>query len=326
MPHSELGERKIIDLVYRGLEKMPGTILPFGDDVSTVTNRGRFSAVLKTDMLVGKTDILPRMTLYQAARKAIVMCVSDFAAKGVKPLAALVALGIPEGFDKRKVKEIARGLSHGIKEYGAYIIGGDTNEADDLIIAPTLYGFCRSTQIIPRGGARPGDILAVSGLFGRTTASLKILLDGFKTSEHLRNKILRSAYLPEAKLNLGLNLKKYNVTASIDSSDGLAWSLHELAKSSDVGFRVNRLPIAKEVETFAETNGLDPFDLVFYGGEEYELVFTVASKSFQKMKKTFGKRIMEIGKVAKKDLIYETKKSRRKIEPEGWEHFKMKSK
>ena len=117
------------------LEAMPNLPVPFGDDVSAVNLDQKQVAVLKTDMLVGETDVPPNMSLWQASRKAVVMNISDFALKGVQPIAALVSLGLPKGLMQKDIEEIARGLNAGAREYGAYIIGGDTGEASDLIIS-----------------------------------------------------------------------------------------------------------------------------------------------------------------------------------------------
>ena len=96
-----IGERKIIEIIIDQLDHMPDMPLPFGDDVSAIRISGEKMFIVKTDMLVGKTDIPKDMTLRQAARKAIIMNVSDFASKGVKPIASLVSLGLPkELFDR----------------------------------------------------------------------------------------------------------------------------------------------------------------------------------------------------------------------------------
>jgi thiamine-monophosphate kinase len=148
----DIGEHKIIQLIHARLDVMPDMPVPFGDDVSAVNiGEGRV-AVLKTDMLIGKTDVPRGMSLWQAARKAVVMNISDFAAKGVQPTAALVSLGLPRGFMRKDVDEIARGLNSGAREHGAYIIGGDTSEASDLVIAISLFGTARKRALMLRGG------------------------------------------------------------------------------------------------------------------------------------------------------------------------------
>ncbi|MEM2936836.1 MAG: AIR synthase related protein [Candidatus Bathyarchaeia archaeon] len=94
----ELGEKKVIEMIMSHLDQMPNMPIPFGDDVSAVQLDGNRLAVVKTDMLVGKTDVPPGMSLRQAARKAVVMNISDFAAKGVKPLIVLSSIGLPRIF------------------------------------------------------------------------------------------------------------------------------------------------------------------------------------------------------------------------------------
>lgn len=324
----KLGERKIIEIVQSLLDVMPEIPVPFGDDVSAVEIGKGQVAVLKTDMLVGKTDVPEGMTVAQAARKAVVMNISDFAAKGVEPKAVLVSLGLPRSSSRKDVEEVGRGLNAGAREYGAYVIGGDTGEASDLVISIFLFGTAERNSLMLRSGARTGDVVAVTGFFGKTAAGLKILLGGYKAPEMVRKVLVESVFVPRARLNEGLALIKTGaVTASIDSSDGLAWSLHEIARASGVGFLIDRLPIAKEVESFARINRLDPLELALYGGEEYELVLTVKPSLWSKAEKAVkevGARLLPIGKVTRdRRIILAVDGARRVVEPRGWEHFKI---
>jgi len=322
-----LGEREIIELIRSRLSVMPDLPVPLGDDVSAVdVGKGRV-AVLKTDMLVGGTDVPRGMSLWQAARKAVVMNVSDFAAKGVKPVALLVSLGLPRGLMRRDVEEIARGLNAGAREYGAYVIGGDTNEASDLIITVSLFGTADRKALMLRSGAKAGDIVAVTGFFGKTAAGLRLLLDGFAASKELREVLLSSVCMPKARLCEGLALRDSGaVSASIDSSDGLAWSLHELARMSGVGFLVKSVPVADEVRRFAEFNGLDSLELALYGGEEYELVVTVKPKLWvdaETIVETMGGALLPIGKVTRDSQVLVVVDGEKcVVEARGWEHFK----
>src|SRR3990172_1456876 len=160
-----LGERGIIEAVRARLELMPGLPVSFGDDVSAVNLDGKRVAVLKTDMLVAATDVPVGMSFWQVARKAVVMNVSDFAAKGCLPVAALVSLGLPGSLPVAEVEAIAAGLNAGAREYGAYVIGGDTSEASDVVIAVFLFGTAERKRLMLRSGARVGDDVAVSGFF-----------------------------------------------------------------------------------------------------------------------------------------------------------------
>ncbi|NWG10953.1 thiamine-phosphate kinase [Candidatus Bathyarchaeota archaeon] len=323
-----LGERKIIEIIQSHLDLMSKMSIPFGDDVSAYDIGNGNLAVLKTDMLVDKTDVPPKMSLWQAARKAVVMNVSDFAAKGVKPLAILVSLGLPKSLNtKDNIEQIASGLNAGAREYDTYILGGDTNEASDLVISLSLFGIGKKNKIMLRDGAKVGDIVAVTGLFGKTSAGLKILLSNFETSREIREILIDSVLMPHARLKEGLALKSTGaVTAAIDSSDGLAWSLHEIAKASKVGFLISKLPTAVEVEKFAKCNKLSLLELTLYGGEEYELVLTVKPTLWNRAQKAVedvGGQLLPIGKVtAQRHVRLEVKSKRHVLEARGWEHFK----
>jgi thiamine-monophosphate kinase len=322
-----LGERKIIEIIQNNLDKMPKMPIPFGDDVSAYNLKNQTLAILKNDMLVGKTDVPKTMSLWQAARKAVVMNISDFAAKGVKPLALMVSLGLARGLSKKDIQEIGKGLNAGAREYGTYIIGGDTGEASDLIINISVFGTAKKADIILRSGAKPGDIVAVTGPFGKTVAGLKILSENLKAPENIRKALIESVLMPHARLKEGLALSQTEaVSAAIDSSDGLAWSLHELAKASHTGFLINKLPTAKEAETFAKTNKLDPAELTLYGGEEYELIITIKPELWQKAQEAtakLGTKLLPIGKVTKqKHILLRTNTETLIIQPRGYEHFK----
>ena len=323
----ELGERKIIGIIQSHLDLMPKMSIPFGDDVSACDIGHGELAVLKTDMLVAKTDVPPGMTLWQAARKAVVMNISDFAAKGVKPKAMLVSLGLPEGITEKDVEELATGLNAGAREYGAYVIGGDTGEASDIVISISLFGKAAKRRVMLRSGATPGDFLAVTGFFGKPPAGLRILLNDLGVSDKNREVLVESVLLPHARLKEGLALSRTKaVTAAIDSSDGLAWSLHEVARASDVGFLVDKLPIASEAERFGEDNNVDPVEMAFYGGEEYEIILTVKPllwRAAEKAVSRIGGRLLRIGTATtEKRVLLEISGKKHVIETRGYEHFK----
>ena len=322
-----MGERRIIKTLEKQLDRMPNMPVEFGDDVSAYDLGNDQLAVLKTDMLVGATDVPKGMTLRQAARKAVVMNISDFAAKGVKPLALLTSLGLPRGLSKKDIEQIGEGLNAGARQYGTYIIGGDTGEASDLIISVLVFGMIQKSNIMLRSGARPGDIVAVTGPFGKTAAGLSILCKEKQKSRSKWRILVKSVLMPEARLRVGLALsKKRVVTASIDSSDGLAWSLHEIARASRVGFVVRKLPTAKEAREFAEENKLDPTELTLYGGEEYELVLAIKPRLWQEAKRAAARvncTLIPIGRAtAERQVVLNIEGRTSRISPKGYEHFK----
>lgn len=322
-----LGERRIIEIMREYFDVMPNMPVPFGDDVSAVPVGDGEVAVLKTDMLVDKTDVPRGMSFWQVARKVVVMNISDFAAKGVEPKAVLVSLGLPRNLMQRDLIEIAKGLNAGARQYGAYIVGGDTGEASDLVISIHLFGTAKKDTMMLRSGAKVGDVVAVTDFFGKAAAGLQLLLNQFSVSDGLRNVLVEAVCMPQARLKEGLALRRSGaITASIDSSDGLAWSLHELSKPSNVGFVITGLPVADEVKRFAEFNSLDVDELTLYGGEEYELVVTVNPKKWTEAEtavEAVGGRLLPIGKATRdKQLILDIDGKKRNIQPRGWEHFK----
>ena len=323
----QLGERKIIEIILECLDQMPNMPIPFGDDVSAVGIGNGKLAALKTDMLVGKTDVPPSMNLWQAARKAVVMNISDLAAKGAKPIGLLASVGIPRDFTKKDIEQIGKGLNAGAREYNAYVLGGDTNEASDLVISCTALGIVEKRCLMKRSGAKPDDLVAVTGLFGKTSSGLKILLKGLTAPPDIKKELVDAILMPQARLKEGLALAQtHAVTASIDSSDGLAWSLHEISRASNVGFIIDDLPVAREAEEFAKIHDFDPVELSLYGGEEYEIVVTLEPKLWEKAKKAteqVGASLTKIGQITKeKTLFLRTKEKIIRIEARGWEHFK----
>ena len=152
------------------------------------------------------------------------------------------------------------------------MVGGDTSEADDLIINCTMVGFAK--RIVTRGGAHPGQLVVTSGRFGQTTAGLRILMDGARAEPRFKKLAVSSVYRPTPRLGLGLALADC-LSSSIDSSDGLAISLHTISEMSGVGIRLAEIPYSEGLGGFATLNSYSADGLALYGGEEYEIVGTV---------------------------------------------------
>lgn len=324
MTESGLKEREIIRRLVGQLgQSKRGLPLGFDDDVSAYQVSGRNWLVLKTDTLVGSTDIPPGMSLEQASRKAIVAVVSDFAAKGVQPLGLSFALGLRPPVSPSMVNDIALGIKKGAGEYGCKIMGGDTGESRDLFIDCTGFGFAQPQKVIRRQGAKPGDTVAVTGPFGKTTAGLQILLSRNKALARRFPRLVDSITYPAAKLSTGLKLAATGVVnCSIDSSDGLAWSLHEIARLNRVNIVLDRVPVAPESRVYAERLGLDEDQLALYGGEEYELVLTIERNEFPSLKKKIP-TLIDIGTVenGRAEVLIRSEESVERVEPRGWEHF-----
>jgi thiamine-monophosphate kinase len=274
-------------------------------------------------MLVESTDVPPGMTYRQAARKAVAMCVSDFAAKGVRPEAFMVSVGLKRGVSAQQVAELGFGLADAEREYGVHLVGGDTSEAKELVIDCIMVGFAK--KLVPRSGASAGDVLVVTGQFGRQPAGLKILAEGASANRAFGANARRSVLLPRPRLDVGLALAPF-LTSSMDSSDGLARSIHTLARESEVGFEVSRLPAAEGVGAFARANGLDAMKLVLEGGEEYEIVGTVKASALSRAEEAVrivGGRLIVIGRATRRKGVVQLRArgSRMAIRDVGWTHL-----
>jgi thiamine-monophosphate kinase len=293
-----------------------------GDDVALL-RAGKGMLVTKVDMLVGSTDVPRGMTYRQASRKAVAACVSDFAAKGVRPSAFLASLGLRKGTKESDVELIAAGFADAQREWGADLIGGDTNESLDLVIDCAMFGF--ADRIVERKGARPGDLLVVSGNFGLPPSGLLIMAGKAVGGRGFSTAAVESVTTPRPDLKAGVVAGKF-LTSAMDSSDGLSRSIHELARRSGVGFQVETPPVAKGVAEFAERNRLSADKLVFQGGEEYVIVGTLREETFEAAKREVtraGGVLKAIGRATERKEVVLRKDGRvAPLKDEGWTHLR----
>jgi len=284
---------------------------------------GKTKIVTKVDTFVQSTDMPSKMRMHDAARKSIIACISDFAAKGVKPQYGIISLNLPKMISRTKINEMAKGFRHASNEFGIRILGGDTNEGKEIVINVSIFGT--TDKIVKRKGAKVGDIIFVTGPFGYTAAGLKILLGKKKGVEHFVKKAIKSVVNPSPKLDFGVKSKKY-FTSSMDSSDGLSTTLNEMANQSKCKFMINNIPTGKDLLEFAKSCNIDSNDLVFHGGEEYEFVFTASKKHRSLIKKNASMLktpIIEIGYVTKgKGVFLEKQEKFVPLKDLGWHHFR----
>ena len=284
---------------------------------------GKMKIVVKVDTFVQSTDMPPKMKMDDAARKSIIACISDFAAKGVKPQYGMISLNLPKSISRTKINEISKGFRHASNEFNIRILGGDTNEGKEIVINVSMFGT--TDRIIKRKGAKIGDIIFVTGSFGYTASGLKILLRKMKGSDHFVKKAIKSVVNPSPKLDFGLRNRNY-FTSSMDSSDGLSTTLNEMANQSKCRFIINNIPTGKDLLEFAKSHKINPNDLVFHGGEEYEFVFTASKKNKLLVKKNallLKTPIIEIGYVTKgKGVFLEKQEKFVPLKDLGWHHFR----
>lgn len=323
----DIGERTLLKM-FEGL--IDAGDLPFNDDAVAFSLSEDLSLVINIDTFIAKTDAPPSMSPYQMGAKTTVMAISDLGAKGVQPLFTIASGAFPPDFDVEKTVEIVKGIKDTSNNYGAKFLGGDTNEADDIILSVVSAGTANKNKLIKRNGAQVGDIIFTTGHFGFTGAGFKVFLDQYKARDSQLEKFKEAVYNAKARLNEGLLLAKYGkVSSCIDSSDGLAWCLVEILRGKEgYGITIDNIPIDETVIEFAKENNLNAYELALYAGEEFELVFTVNPKNSDDltsfMKKN-GAMIFPIGKIIKSPtnkIQLEIESEIMEIQPKGWEHFK----
>ncbi|QMU53822.1 MAG: thiamine-phosphate kinase [Nitrosopumilus sp.] len=315
---AKLSESSIIKIFQSRLVKKN---LDF-EDVE-VFSLGKTRIVAKTDTLVESTDIPPKMKLSDAARKSIIACVSDFAAKGVNPKYGIISINLPKTISRSEINEIASGFRKACIQYDIAILGGDTNTGKEIVFNVCLFGT--TDIIVTRRGSRKGDLIFVTGPFGYTYAGLSMLLDKKKGKDSFAKKAISSVTNPKPKLDFSLKNKKY-FSSSMDSSDGLSTTLNEMSKQSKNKFVISNIPAMKDVADYAKSQKLNLNNLIFYGGEEYEFVFTTNPKNRSKIIKNAKMSktpIMEIGYVtAGKGVFVESESNFVHLKDLGWDHFR----
>ena len=314
---SKLSEKKIIKLFQNRL----GNTNFVPEDVESF-KIGKKRLVAKVDTLVESTDVPPGMKLEDVARKSIVSCVSDFAAKGVKPIFGIVSLTIPKRLSRSNIESLAKGFQRAAGEFKLKILGGDTNEGKELFINFSLFGI--SEKIVNRKGAKTNHVIITSGPFGYSGAGLSILLKNKNGSKKFKAKAKRAVFRPNCRLTFGLKNKNY-FSSSMDSSDGLSTTLNEMSTQSKKKFVITRMPSENDVFDFASSNGLNTNDLIFNSGEEYEIVATASTSNLPRIKKYAKKhriKLYEIGYVTKGSGVFYKKDGKLiRIKDKGWQHL-----
>lgn len=240
------------------------------DDVAYLPSQ----TALKVDMLVGSTDVPPGITFFQVGKKAVASAISDFGVKGVRPTYGLLSYAFPKNLSDKNIKDLINGTKYAAKKYGFKLAGGDVNESTDLIVDCLLLGTYK--RQVSRGGAKDGDIIYATGEFGLTKAGLDHLL----LHQHLDNKIkdlaLKQVYDVEPPYKFAVKaVESGYVNSSMDSSDGLAYTLNEMASQSNKSFIIEALPISQTIYNMLYSSKRNVYDDVMFGGEEYQMVLTV---------------------------------------------------
>lgn len=274
-----MNERQIIEYFTALAGPADGRLLQgIGDDCAVVDKDGCRVWLLTMDTLIeGVHFDCAFHPPEKLGRKAVSVNVSDVGAMGGRPVFVLLSAGMPPGFDESWFRAFAQGLTAACREYGCWLIGGDTVASPQgLNFCLTVIGEAEANQVVRRSGARPGDDLWVSGPLGYAAAGLELLQRGLAPDEAVFAPFREKHLNPTARVELGCRLAESGLAhAMMDLSDGLATDLAHLCKRSGVGARlwVHDLPGVSALAEAAALVGADAERWAIGGGEDYELLF-----------------------------------------------------
>ncbi|TQQ80961.1 thiamine-phosphate kinase [Halonotius terrestris] len=264
------------------LRQLAATLPHAGDDAAVVDG-----TAITTDMLHATTDFPAGTTRYTAGWRSVAASLSDLAAVGAQPTAAVAAYA-DTAFDADELADFVDGAQAVCEAVGAEYVGGDLDSHSEFTVATTAIGD--AVEAVDRASATPGDRVVVTGAFGRSAAALRL----FEREDFDRANDL---FQFSPRIDAGRALAD-TATAMMDSSDGLARSLHQLAEASDCGFAIDReaVPVADALAAVAD-DADDRWEAAVHFGEDFELVATVPAARLDDVRAESPTPLTEIGRV-----------------------------
>lgn len=333
---SALGEFGLIERIASRVRLAnPSSVKGIGDDAAVLDPQG-LHQVVTTDMLVeGVHFDLGYVPLKHLGYKAIVVNLSDVYAMNAEPRQVTVALALSNRFPVEAIDELYEGMLLACKNYGVDLVGGDTcSSPSGLVISVTAIGEARKEDLVYRSGAKDNDLLVVSGDLGGAYMGLQVLErekavfkeTGAQPDLAGHDYILERQLKPEARKDIIELFRKLEVkpTAMIDISDGLASEAIHLARSSGSGVRIydEKIPIDPSTYKTARDFDLDPSTCALNGGEDYELLFTIAQADYEKVKG--NPSITVIGHMTDKAsgcMLVDKQGGLHELRAQGWDAF-----
>ena len=341
---AQVGEHALIRWIASvvGSASSPDVLVGIGDDAAVVVPRRNHVDVLTTDVQVEGVHFT--RTFCDAAdvgHRALHVNLSDVAAMGAEPRVALLSLGLPADLEARWVVDLVTGLVSAARAARVQLVGGNISRAPMLFVDVTVTGAAKPRHLLRRSGARPGDELYVSGTVGAAAAGLAWLQgasEGAPSEAHARPGEARSPVIdaaltryrrPEARVALGLQVGRNKAaSACMDTSDGLADALRQLAGASGVGVRVEAeaVPVDPAVAELPLRSGDDRDALAWSGGEDYELLFAVPRRARRRFLHASGRKglppVTRIGVCTREaDFLVVHADGRESPLPGGFQHF-----
>ncbi|MFI9458608.1 thiamine-phosphate kinase [Acinetobacter sp. NPDC052428] len=304
-----MAEFSIID-TYFNRKNANSVDLGVGDDSALLTPPSQQQLVICADTLVAGRHFPMNTDPHAIGWKSVAVNLSDITAMGATPHSILLALSLPQ-IDHDWLKAFSQGLYDCCDQFGVSLIGGDTTQSPHLTLSVTALGWVDIGQAILRSGAKPGDLICVSGTVGDAAFAL----------QHLGHPLQKRLDYPTPRCQLGAALKGL-AHSMIDVSDGLAQDLGHILKASQVGARLQleNLPISPALHALSDEQ---KWQYALAGGDDYELCFTISPQNYEKLlQKQLDVSISIIGTIQQQHgLTFEKDGVDHSLQFNGYQHF-----
>jgi thiamine-monophosphate kinase len=313
IPISKLGKYGLIDHLSAGFTPInKSTVNGIGNDASVIYSGDKYTLVSTDLMLEGIHFNLEYFPLKHLGYKSVIRGISDIYAMNGTPGQILIGLGISSRFSSDQVDEIYGGINLACNKYGVDLAGGDiTSSLTGLTISVTAVGYAEKDSLVRRDGARPNDLICITGDLGASYMGLQLLERErliFEKNKGIQPDLAGNDYVigrqlkPEFPAAVLSDLKEAGIHpgSMIDVTDGLASDLMQICKASGTGCRIfnKQIPIDYETSRLAEEFNIDPLIPAMNGGDDFELLFTVPIEMYEKVKEIASVKI--IGHITEK--------------------------
>ena len=333
----ELGEFGLIDHLSKSIKlENKSSLVGIGDDAAVIDNKNKLTVVTTDTLVEGVHFDLTYVPLKHLGYKAVIVNLSDVYAMNATPKQITVSIALSSRFPLEAVEEIYKGITTACDLYKVDVVGGDTSSSlTGLMISVTAIGQGEKKKLVYRNGAKENDLLVVTGDLGGAYMGLQILereKEVYKANSKIQpdldgnDYILERQLKPEARKDIIELLEKLEVqpTSMIDISDGLASEIMHLTSSSKVGCSIydEKIPIDPSTYNTAREFNLDPLTCSLNGGEDYELLFTVSQKDYDKIKG--NPNLTVIGHITDQNAginLIDKNGVSHVLKAQGWSHF-----
>ncbi len=331
MELKQLGEFSLIDKIKENtIHHSESVVIGIGDDAAALKPTVEQLQLVTTDMLVeGIHFDLSTSSAWQLGYKAIAVNISDIAAMGGIPRHAVISIALPKTLAVEFVVSLYDGMKEICREFDVNIVGGDTVASPNgLVINVTVIGEVQPEKLQRRSGASVGELVVVTGTLGDSGCGLDLLSKEDWRQYGFAPPLVTRHLMPRPQVIAGPRLAMVGSTSMNDISDGLASEANEIAMASAVGMRIyaDSLPLSSELQEAAAMLGKSAVEYALYGGEDYQLLFTIRPKQFElAVQSDIGANITVIGEVIEQSqgvLLVAGDGQASLLEAKGYNHFR----